>query len=757
MTPARFLGIAALGLVLAFGGTPAEAQDPVDRLTPVIDGPPAPQPPEVISRDAAGRVTVRAVRLAEPIELDGSLDEPVYQDSPSMSGFIQQEPAEGTPATEETEIWVFFDRDHVYISARCWDSAPESEWVANEMRRDSLNIGRGDFVTILLGTFYDRRSANLFTINSIGGRMDGQVTDERYTRDWNPIWEVRPGRFEDGWTFEAAIPFKSLRYRPGRSQVWSFNVQRNVRRKNESSYLVPMPAARGLGAMNQVSLAGTLVGLEAPEGTQTLELKPFVTGDLTSDRVAIPPVSNAFDRDIGLDVKYGITQNLVADVTVNTDFAQVEADEQQVNLTRFSLFFPEKREFFLENQGLFAFGGAGAGPFGGSTPVLFYSRRIGLEQGREVPFDVGGRLTGRIGAFSVGALNIQTGDEPVSATLSTNFTAVRVKRDVLRRSSVGGIFTRRSVSTEASGSNETYGLDGTFGFYDNLSINTYWAKTQTRGLNDDVSYRAQLDYAGDRYGVEVERLVVGADFNPEVGFLRRHDFERSFGSFRFSPRPRSIAAIRQFSWSAQIDYITDRAGVIETRGAEGRFGIELENGDNYSISYTRNYEFLEQPFPIAPDVTIPVGGYSFQDVRTSYSFGPQRQLAGQLLAQHGSFFNGNRTSVGFTGGHLEVSSQLSVEPSVSFSWIDLAEGSFSTELVTARTTYTVTPLMFVSALVQYNSSNDSLGTNLRFRWEYQPGSELFVVYNEQRDTMTRGYPELENRAFVIKVNRLFRF
>ena len=289
MTPARFLGIAALGLVLAFGGTPAEAQDPVDRLTPVIDGPPAPQPPEVISRDAAGRVTVRAVRLAEPIELDGSLDEPVYQDSPSMSGFIQQEPAEGTPATEETEIWVFFDRDHVYISARCWDSAPESEWVANEMRRDSLNIGRGDFVTILLGTFYDRRSANLFTINSIGGRMDGQVTDERYTRDWNPIWEVRPGRFEDGWTFEAAIPFKSLRYRPGRSQVWSFNVQRNVRRKNESSYLVPMPAARGLGAMNQVSLAGTLVGLEAPEGTQTLELKPFVTGDLTSDRVAIPP------------------------------------------------------------------------------------------------------------------------------------------------------------------------------------------------------------------------------------------------------------------------------------------------------------------------------------------------------------------------------------------------------------------------------------------------------------------------------------
>ena len=332
--------------------------------------------------------------------------------------------------------------------------------------------------------------------------MDGQITDERsYNLDWNPIWEVRTGRFENGWTFEAAIPFKSLRYRPGPAQVWDLNIQRSVRWKNELSSLTPLPASRGLASMAQISLAATLVGLEVPaRGSRTLQLKPFVTGDLTSDRMATPAVSNAVDGDIGLDVKYGITQNLVADVTLNTDFAKVEADEQQVNLTRFSLFFPEKREFFLENQGLFAFGGAGAGLFGGggSTPVLFYSRRIGLEDGREVPLDVGGRLTGRIGAFSVGALTIRTGAEPVSATPATTFTAIRLKRDVLRRSNIGAIVTRRSVSTKASGSNETYGLDGTFGFYDNVSLNTYWAKTQTQGVEDDVSYRAQFDYAGDR-------------------------------------------------------------------------------------------------------------------------------------------------------------------------------------------------------------------------------------------------------------------
>ena len=284
-----------------------------------------------------------------------------------------------------------------------------------------------------------------------------------------------------------------------------------------------------------------------------------------------------------------------------------------------------------------------------------------------------------------------------------------------------------------------------------------WAKTRTQGFEDDVSYRANFEYGGDRYGVAVERLVVGTGFNPEVGFLRRDDMERSFGSFRFSPRPRSIAAIRKLSWSARLDYITDRAGVLETRGAQGRFGIEFESSDAFDVSVDRNYELLKEPFPIAPGVAIPIGGYSFQDVRTSFSFGQQRRFSGRVSAQHGSFFSGERTSLGFTGGRLEVTQQLSVEPSVSVNWVDLAEGSFTTELVTARTTYSVTPLMFVSALVQYNSSNRSLGANIRLRWEYQPGSELFVVYDEQRDTMIRGYPELDTRAFIIKITRLFRF
>ncbi len=741
---------------------PTQVAVPEEGSLPVYEGPPPPVLPETIARDSAGRVTMRAVRIMEPLTLDGALDEPVYRTVLPASGFVQNEPLNDVPATEETDAWVLFDDDTLYVSIRCWDSSPESRWVANEMRRDNTTILQNEQVGILLDTFYDRRNGVIFQVNSIGGRMDAQLTDEQnYTADWNPVWDVKTGRFESGWTVEAAIPFKSLRYGPGREQVWGFQIRRNVRWKNEMSHLTPLPAGLALFGLFQVSRAATLVGLEVPGGSRTLEIKPYAIADLTTDRTR--DLSNDPGGDLGLDVKYGVTQGLVADLTVNTDFAQVEADEQQVNLTRFSLFFPEKREFFLENQGLFAFGGASAGPFfgGGLTPILFYSRRIGLSAGQEVPIDVGGRLSGRVGTFGVGVLSIQTDDVPKAGAVATNFTVVRLRRDVLRRSSVGALFTRRSVATRGPGSGGTVGLDGTFAFYDNLSINTYWAQTRTAGLGpDDDSYRGQLDYNGDRYGLQLERLVVGTDFNPEVGFLPRDDFERSFGLFRFSPRPQSIDSIRKLTWEGQLDYITNRAGVLETRVAQGQFGIEFESADQFNTGYTRSFEFLEQPFRIAPGVTIPVGGYGFQDVQFSIASSQQRRLSGTLSIQHGSFFSGDKTTVGVNQGRVELTPQFSLEPSYSYNRVDLPEGLFATHLVRTRTTYTMTPLMFVSALVQYNSSTDSLSTNLRLRWEYTPGSELFIVYNEERDTdvlMPDRFSATRNRALVVKMNRLFRF
>ena len=759
MTPGRCLGIVAFGLVLAVGGTPAQAQDPVDRLPPVFDGPPVPQPPEVISRDAAGRATIRAVRLTEPLEIDGNLDESVYREVRSASGFIQVEPDEGAPATNQTEVWLLFDDTNIYLTVKCWESNPERV-VANDMRRDGANVSGNDRIGFSFDTFYDRRNSFTFAINPIGGRLDGQITDERgYNQDWNAVWDFGVGRFDGGWTVETAVPFKSLRYRPGRDQVWGVQVGRRNRWKNEISYLTPIPY--GVSGLFQMSLAPTLVGLEAPPGSRNLEIKPYAVSDASTDAGATPTTSTELGAEIGLDVKYGITQNLTADLTVNTDFAQVEADEQQVNLTRFSLFFPEKREFFLENQGTFAFGGAGTGPsgaVGGDAPILFYSRRIGLNEGRAVPIDVGGRLTGRVGAFTVGMLNIQTADEPVSGGQATNFSVVRVKRDVLRRSSVGAIFTGRSVSTLGAGSSQTYGVDGTFAFYDHLSINTFWAKTQTDGLSgDDTSYLGQLEYDGDRYGVRLDRLSIGEGFNPEVGFVRRRDIRRSFGELRFSPRPQSIAAIRKFSWTGSFADVENTAGRLETRDWGGEFSVEFENSDRFFINYENTYEFLSRPFQIAPGTVIPIGGYDFANVRTGFTFGTQRAVSGGVSAEHGTFFSGHKTALTVSRGLVELSPQFSIEPTVSINWVDLAQGAFTTTLVGSRVTFTMTPFSFVSALLQYNSSASVVSANVRLRWEYQPGSELFVVYNEQRDTLTPRFPELENRALIIKINRLFRF
>ncbi|MCE2540688.1 MAG: carbohydrate binding family 9 domain-containing protein, partial [Acidobacteria bacterium] len=552
----------AFGPAQIAAGTPAPVSDGTRFETDVvIDGPPAPVAPDVITRDG-GQATMRAIRLLAGIDVDGRLDEPVYDLVAPVSDFIQQLPDEGAPATERTDAWVMFDDENFYVAGRCWDSAPPSEWVATEMRRDAFNMLNNDLFGFLIDTFYDRRNALLFYANPLGGFVDQALTNEgNPNRDWNPVWDVKTGRFDGGWTIEMVVPFKSLRYRPARDQVWGIQLRRTVMRKNEWAYLtlIPISAAGfgGRGGVFRVSAAGTLVGLEAPPAGNNLELKPYAIGGLTSVPAEVagldagPDARVEGDGKLGVDLKYGVTQNLTADFTLNTDFAQVEVDEQQVNLTRFNLFFPEKREFFLEGRGIFDFARGsfrtarslrrGSVLGGGDAPTIFYSRRIGLQGGQAVPILGGGRLTGKIGAFDVGALNIQTGDEAVSGALDTNFTVLRVKRDILRRSSVGGLVTNRSLALSGEGSNQAYGADATFSFFDSVNLLGYYARTRTTGVTGrDASYQARFDYGADRYGLEVDHLLVEDDFRPEVGFLRRRNFRRTSLSGRYSPRPRSI-------------------------------------------------------------------------------------------------------------------------------------------------------------------------------------------------------------------------
>ncbi len=759
-------------------------------VTGVLDRPPPPSPPAVIVRDAQGRATVRAVRLTAGLRLDGVLDEPVYEIVPAIDDFVQQEPDEGAPASERTQFWVLFDAENIYVAARLWDTAPPSAWVANEMQRDTPQLRENDSFWVAFDTFNDRRNGIAFYTNPLGALGDFAITNEGNPNgDWNPVWDVRTGRFEGGWTVEMEIPFKSVRYRPGPAPVWGIQFRRIVRRKNERAYLTPVPISVGRRGIFRVSDAAMLVGLELPEEGNNLDVKPYSIGGRTTVVDASPPT--AWDGDAGLDVKYGITQNLTADVTYNTDFAQVEVDEQQVNLTRFSLFFPEKREFFLEGRGIFDFargggpsardsalrqigGGSGRSSFGsGNAPTLFYSRRIGLQGGAVVPIVGGGRVTGKVGDFDVGALNMQTreqrlpGGEDVVGAESTNFTVVRVKRDILRRSAVGALFTNRSVSVtaEGPGANRVFGADATLAFHDNVSVVSYFARTRTPGFEGrDTSYQGQFIYAGDRYGLTAEHLVVEDNFIPEVGFLRRDNFRRSYVSGRFSPRPRSLETIRQFRLEAGYDHIlTADTGILETRQAQVGFSTEFETSDRVGMTFADNYEFLVRPFEPGPGVVLPVGGYGFRDVEATYTVGAQRRLTGIVTVRGGEYFNGSIRSIGFSRGRLALTPELSVEPTLSENWIDTPQGAFHTRLIVSRVTYTFSPRMFFGGLIQYNSATNMVSTNLRLRWEYSPGSELFVVYTEDRDSdplrpeRFDRFSALRNRGLVVKVNRLFRF
>jgi hypothetical protein len=742
--------------------TPPASSTSVVRNATVSDAPPSPIAPAVITRDEKGGATMRAVRIHEPLKIDGQLDEAVYRDVPGAGDFIMQEPSEGEQATEQTDTWVFFDSENLYVAARCWDDHPE-RWVMTELRHDNNNIIENENLSVALDTFHDGRNGFFFQTNPLGALREQAFTDEvNFNSNWNTVWQVKSGRFEGGWTVEMAIPFKSLRYRGSGPQVWGINFRRIVKWKNEISFLTRVPRAYGRNGIFRVSSAGTLVDLETPAQSMNLELKPYAVSSLTTDYAAAAPFSNRFSRNAGFDFKYGLTRSLIADATVNTDFAQVEEDLQQINLTRFSLQFPEKRDFFLEGQGMFNFGGTrGGGGSGNDVPILFFSRRIGLSQGQSVPVVAGGRVTGTVGKFGIGALNIQTDDKVSAGAVATNFSVVRLKRDILRRSNIGLLATRRTPAADQSASNAVFGADANLAFFRNLSINGYYARTATPGVKgDQSSYRGRFDYAGDRYGLQLEHLLVGDKFSPDIGFMRRSDFRRSTIGARFSPRPKSSRLIRKLNWEAGYDYITDgRRTRVENRQFSGAFQIDFDSSDQWTLDYTHDFEYLPRNFPIGPAVTLPVGGYDYDTVRMTYELGQQRRVSGQLSVATGTFYDGHKKEANLTSGRIALSARVSVEPGVTMNWINLPYGSFKNRLMTARGIFTPSPRTLISSLVQYNASDHTISSSVRVRWEYVPGSEFFVVYSDGRNTseaeaLVQG---LVNRTVAVKVTRLLRF
>ncbi|UCC72946.1 MAG: carbohydrate binding family 9 domain-containing protein [Gemmatimonadota bacterium] len=735
---------ASLWLLLILTATPAAAQS--DR------------------QDGSGRdvPTLRALRIEGGLELrlDGALDEPAWQDVDRISGFRQQEPLEGEPATEDTEVRVLYDGEYLYIGVRAFDSEPD-RIVGRQLERDaSLGVSRfgpsgsDDAVEIILDTFHDRRNAYYFATNPQGVLVDGLITDESHDADlnWDAVWDVRAEKTPEGWTAEFQIPLRSIRF-PGQNgeQVWGFNVQRVVARKNEQSLWTAW--SRENEGLTRVSRAGELTGLESLPGGLDLYVKPYVLGEAGRDYVEQPAGDVDLDGDIGLDAKLGLASGLVLDLTLNTDFAQVEADDEQIDLTRFRLFFPEKREFFLENAGIFQFGTEGFGHWAPDI-LLFFSRRIGLAEGQTVPILGGARLTGRAGRQTIGLLNVVTGEEESLGAPLTNFAVGRVKRDVGQRSYIGAIVTSRLE--EGGVHNLTGGVDWNLWLSGPMVFEGFYARSSDSrpDTGDDYSWRATLDYTGDWLGWRVEHLEIGPEMEPGIGFIRRDDVAKTSGSLRLTPRP-PIDGLRKIDIRNELEYVASAATrKKQDRRWEISISPELDSGDELDFEVSYQFQRLDEPDTIFSGVGVPRGDYEDWYYRVELSTSRARPVSVELGGGGGDFWDGDRWHV---GGELAFDS-----PHIGFALgyehndVDVPGGAFTTDLVRGRVKLAANTRLFGNALVQYNSQTGAFSANLRINWIHRPGSDLFIVFNERRDIVGSTWNP-ESRAFIVKLTYLIWF
>ncbi len=689
---------------------------------------------------------VTALYTENEIVVDGILDENDWSLAQPATDFIQNDPLMDAPATERTEVRILYDDENLYLGVYCFDSGGGNALVLTDVRRD-YNPRESDHFSVIFDTFDDNRNGVVFGSNPGGGKREGQVgTDGAEVNfDWDTIWEVKSQITETGWQIEMAIPFTSLRFPEGGGQVWGVNFSRRIRRKNEADYWSPIPRPHTL---SRVSFAGTLEGIKTIRQGPNLYFKPYLSA----------PVERNFEDDVdfvpevGMDVKYGLTPGLTLDLTVNTDFAQVEADKQQINLTRFNLFFPEKRDFFLENANIFLMGKPQRrfGNVSAQDLIPFFSRRIGLADGQIVPILGGARLSGRMGQYTLGFLSLQTAE--FEETPSTNFTVLRLRRDLFRNSDVGGIF----INKQAGGGqfNRTYGFDANLKFFDYLDIVPFLLKTESPDQpGEDIAANIAISWSDPFWDLLGEYMTIGENFNPEVGFVRRTGIRKTRGMFGVKPRPgERLPWIRQFQPFLDVNYFTDQENILETRTVESNFSILFENNSNLGFSYTDNFERLDEPFEIRPGQAIPIGDYSFGDYSISFNGDRSRMFSANAALQTGGFFDGDKDSYSL-GVRFLPNYHFEAEVSWEHDDVALPSGDFKTNLVSTILAYSFNPRMFLNALIQYNSTVGAIESNIRFNFIYKPLSDFFLVYNERRSTTG----EVRERAIIAKLTYVFDF
>jgi hypothetical protein len=675
------------------------------------------------------------------------------------SGFTQTRPNEGVPATQRTEVFVGFTEDTLYIGVMAYDDNPGAILVTDS-RRDSALDDTDSFQVIIDGLL-DRQNGYVFGTNPAGIEYDAQVINEGgqggfggrgggaggFNLNWDTTWEVEAQINEQGWSAEMAIPFTALRYGSDDAQTWGINFQRNIRRNNEESYWAPLDRNFNL---NRVSEAGTIEGIEVPN-QRNLQITPYALA--VQDRGG-NLLSSQNNQEYGLDLKWGITSSLTLDATVNTDFAQVEVDDIQVNLDRFSLFFPEKRPFFLENSGQFAIGNP-------REVELFFSRRIGISSGAQIPIEGGGRLTGKIGNnTNIGLLRMRTeGAEGFSP--QNDFSVVRVNQELGNRSAIGMMYVERDGDGSIIGSydddyNRTYAVDGRWGIGDYTVIRGWMSQTDSPGINsDDTAGGVAWNYNDEDWSLNAGYSEVGENFNPEVGFLSRRGFRKIDAGWRYRYRPENWGNLQELRPHMNFRGYWDFDGNQQTgylhvdNHWEFNSGMEIHSGMNFT------QEGVFEPFEIVDGVTVPIGDYEHEEVQLVYWSNQSAPFSVNFQTRIGGFFGGDRENLDSTIRY-RVGEKFSSELTWSHSKIDLPVpgGEFEVDLARLRMTYSFTPSMSIQTLVQYNKRDDVVSTNLRFAWLQSANSGLYIVYNEVDENNMLFAPRENAQQFAIKYSRI---
>jgi hypothetical protein len=712
--------------------------------------------------------TFRAIAVkitdAQKPTIDGKLTEEVWSLAPAQGNFIQREPQYGKPASEKTEFRILYDDKTLYIGVWVWDSDP-SGIMGSEMKRDA-GLNKGDQLKINLDTFHDHRNAFYFSTNPLGAYKDANTVENGRTinYDWNGVWNNKTSIDDKGWYIEIAIPLSQLRFKTTIGEAtWGLNICRILFRKNEESYWVPFPREWGPSGFARVSNAGVLEGLKDLKSRRRLELVPFALPTVSRDYVGRSEAQK--DAKFGGDFKVGVTNDLIADFTYHTDFAQVEADQEVVNLTRFSLFFPEKRQFFTETAGIFDFGKSLAG-LGGDAAAndpgllnLFYSRRIGLVDGQQVPIIGGGRLTGRTGPYAVGVLNITTDDARLSPTRTidnANFTVVRVKRNVLKNSGVGVLFT--NSNSGISDYNRALGLDGAWVLGRHVTMTTVLAKSfSPTAAGDGTAGVFDYSWKSDRFNYGTQYLDVGKTFNAEMGYIPRIDIRASKAKAEWTPRP-GWGGIRQFTFHGNVDYYENHAGEVDSRTQVLSAQMARQSTTSAHVSLTREFDNLSAPFATAGTV-LPVGDYSWTYGTVSVSTDRTKRMFGTIAADAGGYYNGDRRSIK-VNWNITFGKTLLLEPNYTYNHVTLpGRPVYTSNVMNFRVSHSFSPDCYLKAFVQYNDDRKTSSFNFLWWYHYKPGSDLYVVYNQgwdidlpltSREVLNQSY-RVHSRSLAVKM------